>query len=80
MFCTSSFAAGTTVLDSIVQHLIDWLTGNIARGFAVLAIVSLGFATFKYGKVSKEKGVSIIIGIGLVFGAASILNMLGVGA
>ncbi|MBU1559048.1 MAG: TrbC/VirB2 family protein [Gammaproteobacteria bacterium] len=75
-----AWADGSTAIDQVLSKFLDYLTSTPARILATLAIVGVGYATWHLGKVPKDKAMAVIIGIGIVFGGASILQMLGVGA
>ena len=69
----------STTIDTVLQHLIGYLTSAPARALAVVAIIGIGYSTWHLGKIPKEKAMAIIIGIGIVFGATTLAKMLGVG-
>jgi len=71
-------SSGNTKIDEVLQNFLDYITSGPAHIIALLAIVGAGFATFKYGKLSKEKFMAIVIAVGIIFGSSDILNMLGV--
>ena len=75
-----AFAWGdSTSLDSVLQSLLNYLTSAPARIFALLAIVSVGYGTLYLGKLPKERALAVVIGIGLIFGGAAIMQKLGLG-
>ena len=76
---TAVFAANTKI-DEVLSKFLDYLTSTPARILATIAVVGVGYATWHLGKIPKEKAIAVIIGIGIVFGGASILQMLGIGA
>lgn len=76
---TVVFAANTKI-DEVLSKFLDYLTSTPARILATIAVVGVGYATWHLGKIPKEKAIAVIIGIGIVFGGASILQMLGIGA
>jgi type IV secretion system protein VirB2 len=68
----AAFAAGTNMpwegpLDQIVQSL----TGPVAKGLGVLAIVSVGFAfAFSEGGSTLRRVLGIVLGLSIAFAAA----------
>lgn len=69
----------STKIDSVLQALLDYLTSAPARIIAVLAIVGIGYATLHLGRMPKHRAISVVIGIGIIFGGAALLQMLGLG-
>lgn len=65
--------AGT--FEAMIQILITWLTGTIAKSVAILAVVFLGFMAMA-GKLSMETAGKVILGIVLIFSAAQIVGLL----
>lgn len=77
---TATFAAGVNMpwegpLDQIVQSL----TGPVAKGLGVLAIVSVGFAfAFSEGGSTLRRVLGIVLGLTIAFAAAQFgLNFFG---
>lgn len=69
----------STKIDSVLQALLDYLTSTPARIIAVLAIVGVGYATLHLGRMPKQRAISVVVGIGIIFGGAALLQMLGLG-
>jgi len=67
-----------TTLDSVLQNFTSYLTATPARLIAILAIVGVGFSTVYLGKLPKERAIATVVGIGIIFGGATLLNVLGV--
>ncbi len=65
-------------IGSSLQAGYNLLTSKIARGIAVLAIAAVGFSCFT-GKMAWKWGVLICLGIGIVFSAPDIADLLGAG-
>ncbi len=69
---SAAFAAGTDMpwegpLDQIVQSL----TGPVAKGLGVLAIVSVGFAfAFSEGGSTLRRVLGVVLGLSIAFAAA----------
>ncbi len=66
-------------ITTILTKLVELLQSNIARCLAVIAIVAVGYGTVYMGKIPKERAMSIVLGICIVFGAKYILQTLGYG-
>ncbi|GAB4223616.1 MAG: TrbC/VirB2 family protein [Gammaproteobacteria bacterium] len=70
--------SGTDVstVGSALQGLIDILTGRIARLLAILAVTGVGYGTL-CGSLAVKHAVYVCLGIGIIFGAPSIVQLLG---
>ncbi|MCB1827842.1 MAG: TrbC/VirB2 family protein [Coxiellaceae bacterium] len=81
LFINSAFAYNgeSTKIDSVLQALLDYLTSAPARIIAVLAIVGVGYATLHLGRMPKQRAIAVVIGVGIIFGGAALLQMLGLG-
>ena len=66
-------------ITTVLTKLVELLQSNIARCIAVLAIVAVGYGTVYMGKIPKERAMSIVLGICIIFGAKFILQSLGYG-
>lgn len=66
-------------ITTVLTKLVELLQSNIARCIAVLAIVAVGYGTVYMGRIPKERAVSIVLGICIIFGAKFILQSLGYG-
>lgn len=77
----TAFAYGgqSTKIDSVLQALLSYLTSTPARIIAVLAIVGVGYSTLHLGRMPKNRAIAVVIGIGIIFGGAALLQMLGLG-
>ena len=75
-----AYTGQSTKIDSVLQALLDYLTSTPARIIAVLAIVGVGYATLHLGRMPKQRAISVVIGIGIIFGGAALFQMLGLGA
>lgn len=65
-----------TQIENTLCSVIQQLGGPIGRGVAVVAVVVLGFSLF-LGKISWGLAIALAVGIGAVFGAQQIVNLLG---
>ena len=64
-----------TQVDTMVQAILNVLTGPIAKGLAAIALVVAGYMFF-FGQASKALIGSIIVGCFIVFGAGWIVDMI----
>jgi type IV secretion system protein VirB2 len=62
-----------TQVDSMVQSILNLLTGPIAKGLAMIALVIAGIMFF-FGHGNKALLGSIIVGCFIVFGAGWIVD------
>lgn len=79
---SSAWAIGQTDVSSIgnaLQGLIQLLTGKLARLLAILAVIGIGYMTL-CGRLSIRYALYVCLGIGIIFGAPSIVALLGASA
>jgi type IV secretion system protein VirB2 len=62
-------------LQTVVQALVDFITGPFGRLVAIIAVIGLGFLAFA-GRLSWFTAGAVILGMGLVFGAPAIVDQL----
>lgn len=62
-------------LQTVVQAVVDFITGPFGRLVAIIAVIGLGFLAFA-GRLSWFTAGAVVIGIGLVFGAPAIVDQL----
>jgi type IV secretion system protein VirB2 len=62
-------------LQTAVQMIVDFITGPFGRLLAIIAVIALGFMAFA-GRLSWFTAGAVVVGIGLVFGAPSIVDNL----
>ena len=74
-----AYSGQSTKIDTVLKALLDYLTSTPARIVAVLAIISVGYATLHLGRMPKQKAIAVVVGIGIIFGGSAVLQMLGVG-
>ena len=55
-------------LQTVVQAVVDFITGPFGRLVAIIAVIGLGFLAFA-GRLSWFTAGAVVLGIGLVFGA-----------
>ena len=67
-------ADGGAPWDSALTTLVNYMTGSTAKLLATLAVAALGFMAMT-GRVAIRTVVSIVLGIAIVFGATSIVEV-----
>jgi type IV secretory pathway VirB2 component (pilin) len=65
-------------ITKVLCNVVNLLTGNIAKGVAIIAIVVVAVGLFM-GKFSWGVGLATAIGIAMIFGAASVVDWLSKG-
>ncbi|GAA4664986.1 TrbC/VirB2 family protein [Bartonella pachyuromydis] len=72
-----SYAADTSAgfgkIDSVLDSIVTTLTGGTARLIAIICVIGVGIA-WMYGIFDLRKAAFVIIGIGIVFGAPSLVS------
>ena len=59
--------------DSTATKILDIFTGGLTRTIAIISVIACGIAAIA-GKLSWDWAIKIIVGIVLIFGAASIVD------
>lgn len=62
-------------IGTFVQNVINLLNNNVTRGLAILAIIGVGF-TWTIGHLDLRRAATVILGIIVVFGAATIVDLI----
>jgi len=70
---------GEDALSNVLSGLIDLLVSTPARLMFVLAIIGVGYGTLALGRIPKERAVTMVVGIGIVFSASYISQKVGLG-
>lgn len=70
---TTSSSSGN--IGTFVQNVINLLNNNVTRGLAILAIIGVGF-TWTIGHLDLRRAATVILGIIVVFGAATIVDLI----
>lgn len=65
--------------DSTATQILGIFTGGLTRTIAIIAVIACGIAAIA-GKLSWDWAIKIIVGIILIFGAASIVDYIIAGA
>jgi type IV secretory pathway VirB2 component (pilin) len=71
---TAAFA-GTNPLGETLCNVVDWFQGPIGSGIATLAIIVIGVGALM-GKVSWGMAIIVGLGVGIIFGAPAIVDMI----
>jgi type IV secretion system protein VirB2 len=67
--------AGGGNLGTFIQNIINLLNNNIIRGLAIIAIIVTGIA-WMFGHLDLRRAGTVIVGIIVIFGAATIVDMI----
>lgn len=65
-----------SVISDTICNVVDQLQGPVARGVAAIGIIFLGFSLF-LGKISWGVALALAIGIGAIFGAKELVDLIG---
>lgn len=68
-----SIAAAATSLEDAATNILTALTGTLGKTLATLAVIALGFMAM-FGKLAWDTAIKVIVGITLVFGAATVIK------
>ena len=74
-FAQTSGGGAFAPLQTAVQMIVDFVTGPFGRLLAIIAVFGLGFLAFA-GRLSWLTAGAVVIGIGLVFGAPTIVDQM----
>ena len=76
VFVADAAASSAGGISSTLCVVVNALTGPIGKAIATIGVVVLGIGLFT-GKLSWPLALATALGIGLIFGASSIVNWLG---
>lgn len=62
-------------LGAFIQNIIDLLNSGIVRGLAVLAVILTGIA-WMFGHIDLRRAGTVVVGIIVIFGATTIVDMI----
>ena len=74
VFADDTAASGGAIGDTLC-NIVAAIQGRIGKGIATIGIVALGIGLFA-GKLNWPLAIATAIGIGLIFGAASIMDFI----
>ncbi|MBZ9739749.1 MULTISPECIES: TrbC/VirB2 family protein [unclassified Mesorhizobium] len=60
-------------IESVLQNIVNMLTGNVARLLSIIAVIIVGIA-WMFGYLDLRKAAFCVLGIGIIFGATEIVN------
>lgn len=70
------FASGSGITpESIIQNLIDYLTGDLARVVGSIVVVAAGYMYLETQQIQKKTFVRIVMGMGLILGGPTLAEM-----
>jgi type IV secretion system protein VirB2 len=69
-----STSAGGNI-GTFIQNIINLLNNNVIRGLAIIAIIVTGVA-WMFGHLDLRRAGTVIIGIIVIFGAATIVDLI----
>lgn len=64
-------------LTDTLNNFLGYLTGDVGKAVAAIAIVGVGFGCFGMGKIPKGYVIAVVVGVGIIFGAKALLGVLG---
>ncbi len=70
-----AFAQATAGIESVLQNIVDMLTGNVAKLLAIIAVILVGIA-WMFGYLDLRKAAYVVLGVAIIFGASEIVTML----
>ena len=62
-------------ISTILQRIIDTINGPVGRSLAIIAVMMVGLA-WMFGRMDVKQAGAVIVGIGVVFGAAQIVGVM----
>jgi type IV secretory pathway VirB2 component (pilin) len=78
VFAEPAFAQSTSTggnIGTFITNVINLLNNNVIRGLAVIAIIITGIA-WMFGHVDLRRAGTVIVGIIVIFGAATIVDLI----
>lgn len=70
---TTSSSGGN--IGTFIQNIINLLNNNVIRGLAVIAVILTGLA-WMFGHIDLRRAGTVIVGIIVIFGAATIVDLI----
>ena len=61
---------GGNDIATALNNVRDLITGEIGTTLCTLAVIGVGFAWLKFGKIEKEVALTAILGIGVIYSAS----------
>lgn len=72
-FALATNSASQDAITQVLCNIVGQLSGGIGKSIATIAIIVLGIGIF-VGKLSWPLAIATALGIGMIFGAASIVS------
>lgn len=66
-------------LGAFIENIIEMLNSGVVRGLAVLAVIITGIV-WMFGHIDLRRAGTVVIGIIVIFGASTIVDMITGGA
>ncbi|GAA5107747.1 TrbC/VirB2 family protein [Bartonella jaculi] len=74
-YAAPSAASGLGNIDSVLDNIVAMMTGSTAKLIAIICVAAVGIG-WMYGFIDLRKAAYCIIGIGIVFGAPTLVGKL----
>lgn len=70
-----AFAQNAGGIETVLQNIVNMLTGNVMKLVATIAIIVVGIA-WMFGYLDLRKAAYCVLGIGVAYGAPQIVSTL----
>jgi type IV secretion system protein VirB2 len=60
-------------IETILNNIVSTITGGVGRAIAIIAVMMVGLA-WMFGQMDVKRAGAVIVGIGIVWGAAQIVS------
>jgi type IV secretion system protein VirB2 len=74
--CALPQASHAATIEGILNNVVSYLQGTIAKSLGIAAIVISGYLCIAKQSLPKETFIMILVGMGLIFGGTSLYNTL----
>jgi len=71
-----AMAGAPTPMEEVLCNMVGWITGTTGRALATIAIIIIGIGAL-LGKVSWGVALIVAIGVAMIFGAGTLVGLLG---
>ena len=78
-FCFNIHAELSNKIESILQRLIELLTSGTAKFLFIIAVIGVGYGMLSSGHLDKQRGFSILLGVGIIYSSGYLAHQFGVG-
>lgn len=69
-----AYGSGVTP-ETIIQNIIDYLTGDLARVVGVCVVVGAGYMYLETQQIQKKTFVRIVMGMGFILGGSTLADL-----